>query len=93
MVDAEAQAAADEREVWRWRREVERERFRWARVDPCLICGEWVGHFGGSIDRDPCSLIPLGLAIEEVRPNCWIVAGRHWIGDAIRAVCDARGVR
>jgi len=32
-----------------------------------------------------------GLPHEEVRPGCWVVR-RQWIGDAIRAACEKRGV-
>lgn len=72
----------------RWESEIRRERFRWHRGWACTVCGEWVGHFGGSATRDPCSCIPLNVQLEEVRPNCYTVA-RYWIGDAIRQVCKS----
>lgn len=57
--------------------------------DPCPTCGEVVGHFGGSADRDPCPFIPADVPLEEIRPNCYAVR-RHYIGDAIRAACEQR---
>ena len=68
----------------RWSFAIRRERWRWATGEPCREGGEWVGHFGGSATRDPCSLIPLDVPLEELRPNCLAVR-RSWIGDAIRA--------
>lgn len=50
----------------------------------CPMCGERIGHFGGSTERDPCGLIPADVPLEEVRPGCYSVH-RSWIGDAIRA--------
>jgi hypothetical protein len=76
--------------VARWRREAQREAWRWARDEPCVRCGEWVGHFGGSADRDPCPLIPDNLPLDEVRPNCLTVQ-RYRIGDAIRAATAKGG--
>jgi hypothetical protein len=76
----------------RWILEIRRELFRWHRGEACNLCGEWVGHWGGSTDREPCSVIPLNLPLQEVRPNCNTVH-RHWIGDAIRAACEKRGVQ
>jgi len=74
----------------RYEHEVHCEVRRWrAWADGCIICGERIGHFGGSVERDPCRLIPQNLPLEEVRPNCYTVR-RYWIGDAIRAVCDGR---
>lgn len=86
-VSAEEEAAY----MARWRREARREAWRW-RVCPdgCPACGERIWHFGGSVDRDPCELIPLNVPLDEVRPNCYAVR-RLWIGDAIRAACDAKG--
>lgn len=75
------------RDRWRWA--VKRARWLWARTDKCPRCGEWIGHFGGSAERDPCDLIPLNVPLEEVRPNCFEVR-RDWIGDAIRAACDKK---
>lgn len=76
----------------RWRNEIEKELYRWEwEPDGCYLCGERIGHSGGSVDRDPCPLIPLNLPLEEVRPNCMTVR-RAWIGDAIRAACEKRGV-
>lgn len=72
------------RERWRWA--IRRDRLRWATGEPCHKCGQWVGHFGGSITVDPCSLIPLNVPLEEVRPNCYTVL-RQWIGDAIWKAC------
>jgi hypothetical protein len=77
----------------RWGREIRRELFRWRNSpDTCGFCGERIGHFGGSVDRDSCKLIPLNLPLDEVRPNCYVVR-RAWIGDAIRAACEKRGVQ
>lgn len=75
----------EERKV-RWRREIDRELWRWRHFDDCPLCGERVGHWGGSVERSPCELIPLNIPLEEVRPNCLVVR-RYWIGDAIRAAC------
>ncbi|GAP37339.1 hypothetical protein ABXN37_19640 [Piscinibacter sakaiensis] len=82
--DEEARAEALRR--WEWA--ARRERVRWSIGAPCHACGEWVGHWGGSVDRTHCSLIPLNVPLEEVRPNC-VTVRRHWIGDAIRAVCKS----
>lgn len=68
---------------------IRREQQRWAHPWPCTVCGEWVGHFGGSVDRAPCNCIPLNVPLEEVRPNCFTVR-RYWMGDAIRAALDKR---
>lgn len=57
--------------------------------DPCPKCGEIVGHFGGSTERDACPLIPSDVPLEEIRPNCYAVRRSH-LGDAIRAVCSGR---
>jgi hypothetical protein len=73
-----------------WRREAQREAFRWARPDPCAACGEWIGHFGGSVDRDPCRCIQQNVPLDEVRPNCLTVQ-RYRIGDAIRAATSKGG--
>jgi hypothetical protein len=92
MADALQQPIAEDadeeayRERWRWA--IRRDRLRWSTGEPCHKCGEWVGHFGGSTTRDPCSLIPLNVPLEELRPNCLAVR-RGWIGDAIRAACKA----
>lgn len=72
----------------RWESAIRRERYRWHNVGACTVCGEWVGHFGGSTTRDPCACIPDNVPLEEVRPNCYTVL-RHWIGDAIRAACTS----
>lgn len=72
----------------RWESAIRRERFRWHQPTPCTVCGEWVGHFGGSTDRDPCACIPQDVPLEEVRPNCYTVR-RYWIGDAIREACKS----
>jgi hypothetical protein len=69
-----------------WRRAIARERFRWRTGEPCRICGEWIGHYGGDLERDPCSCIPQDVPLEEVRPNRYCVL-RHWIGEAIRHAC------
>lgn len=76
------------RERWNWEYEIRRERARWHRAVPCTVCGEWVGHYGGSTTRDPCSCIPLNVQLDEVRPNCYTVR-RYWIGDAIRQACKS----
>lgn len=70
----------------RWQFAIRREKYRWRQPVPCHLCGEWVGHFGGSIDRDPCVCIPQDVPLEEVRQNRYTVR-RYWIGDAIRAAC------
>ena len=70
----------------RWQWAIRRELFRWSLDEPCPVCGEWIGHFGGDAQRDPCPRIPQDVPLEEVRPNCYTVR-RHWVGDAIRAVC------
>ena len=75
-------ARDDEAHRARWSFAIRRERWRWATGEPCRECGEWVGHFGGSVTRGPCSCIPLNVPLEEVRPNCLTVR-RQWIGDAI----------
>ena len=72
----------------RWRFAIQRERFRWRQPTPCTVCGEWVGHFGGSAERDPCACIPEDVPLEEVRVNCFTVR-RYWIGDAIREACKS----
>lgn len=70
---------------------VRRDFYRWRLIsDECPVCGERIGHFGGSTERDPCRLIPQGLPLVEVRPNCYAVR-RHRIGAAIRVACQARG--
>lgn len=85
--DEQAQDAAY---LNRWTFAANRERARWRQSWPCTVCGEWIGHWGGSAERDPCSRIPLNVPLEEVRPNRYCVR-RHWIGDAIRAACERRG--
>lgn len=80
------QSKADERRA-RWQNAIRREMFLWRGGGPCPSCGEWIGHFGGDLQRDPCELIPNGVPMEEVRPNCYVVR-RWWIGDAIRAACQ-----
>jgi hypothetical protein len=76
----------------RWMAAIRKELRFWRLSTACPHCGEWVGHFGGRVDRDPCTLIPLNLPLDEVRPNCYVVR-RAWIGDAIRAACEKRGVQ
>lgn len=73
----------------RWRFQIKRELWRWATGEPCADCGEWVGHFGGDTQRDPCPCIPEDTHLQEVRPNRYTVL-RHWIGDAIRAAEEKR---
>lgn len=77
--------------AWRakWESEARRSRFRWRFADPCTVCGEWVGHFSGSAERDGCSLIPLNVPLDELRPNC-VDVRRLRIADAIRAATSAR---
>lgn len=71
----------------RWRFAIRREQFRWRTGERCVFCKEWIGHQGGGVPGIPaCTLIPLGVPLEEVRPNCFTVR-RYWIGDAIRAAC------
>jgi hypothetical protein len=74
----------------RWVSEIRKEMRYWHLSVACPHCGEWVGHFGGSTERATCTLIPLNLPLQEVRPNRYTVH-RHWIGDAIRAACEKRG--
>lgn len=80
-------AADSSDEAFRWRLAARREELRWSHPWPCSVCGEWVGHWGGSAERPSCNCIPLNVPLEEVRPNCFTVR-RHWMGDAIRAVTD-----
>jgi len=82
------EAATDAEYRARWQSAIRRERWLWSKPIPCPVCGEWVGHFGGSLERDGCSMIPLNVPLEEVRPNRYTVM-RHWIGDAIRAACKS----
>lgn len=71
---------------------VRRDFYRWRVIpDGCPTCGERIGHWGGSADREHCPLIPLNVHLEEVRPNCMQVR-RHRIGAAIRVACESRGV-
>jgi len=72
--------------IARWELEARREYYRWHRDGPCSVCGEWIGHFGGSVDRDPCRLIPDNVPLEELRPNCMAVRRVH-MADKIRAHC------
>ncbi|HEU6454933.1 MAG TPA: hypothetical protein VN201_05675 [Roseateles sp.] len=89
-VETAEQAAA--RELAAWQSAARRDWFQWKlSASPCNFCGEWVGHWGGSNDREVCPAIPEGMAIEEVRPNCYLLR-RHRMVDAIRHACDARGV-
>lgn len=77
----------------RWHSHARREVWRWRMIpDECPACGQRIGHWSGGVPGgpDPCPLIPLNVPLEEVRPNC-VTVQRHWIGDAIRAVCDAKG--
>ncbi len=50
-----------------------RASWRWRSDGPCHGCGEWIGHFGGSAERDPCRFIPDDVPLVEVRPNCYDV--------------------
>jgi hypothetical protein len=65
-----------------------RDYYRWQREEPCDKCGEWVGHFGGSVDRDPCPLIPQDVPLEEVRENRYAVR-RYRMADAVRAAAKS----
>jgi hypothetical protein len=70
-----------------------RDAYRWSNApDACPLCGERIGHFGGSTERDPCKQIPQDVPLVEVRPNCYAVR-RHRIGAAIRVACEARATR
>lgn len=73
----------------RWIMAIRREQYHWSTGETCSYCGEWVGHFGGRVECDPCPLIPLNVPLEEVRPNRMTVR-RNWIGDAIRAATGGR---
>lgn len=88
---AEQRAALDADDAWvaRWEREAAREAVRWRRYDTCPQCGERIGHFGGSVERDPCPNIPLNVPLEEVRPGRYAVR-RPTLADAIRAVREKR---
>lgn len=74
----------------RWEFQARRDYFRTRMLagDPCPDCGEIVGHFAGSTERDPCKRIPADVPLEEVRPGCYSVKRLH-ICDAIRAACKA----
>lgn len=84
-------ADTDDAHRARWESAIRRERWRWASSNPCPECGEWIGHWGGGSERAHCEQIPMNVPLEEVRPNCYTVR-RYWIGDAIRAACERRGV-
>lgn len=85
-----AASAADEARA-RWQSAIRRELWRWRVLpDGCPVCGERIGHWGGSDTRAACNVIPVNVPLEEVRPNCYLVR-REWIGDAIRAACDKKG--
>lgn len=73
----------------RWRFAVRRQVWRNRTGEACKECGEWIGHFGGSVDRDPCSCIPLGVPLEEVRTNCYQVRA-EWLVDRIRHVTEGK---
>lgn len=74
----------------RYHREAARSAWRWrVHTEGCPLCREWIGHFGGSAERDPCKLIPADVPLEELRPNCYDVR-RPRIGDAIRAALSPR---
>lgn len=83
MARAEAAATAA---TAAWENAVRRDWWRWRTGEPCKQCGEWVGHYGGDLERDPCPLIPQDQPLEEVRPNCYLLR-RHRIVDAIRHAC------
>ncbi len=89
-VPAETPEESAARELAVWQSAARRDWYQWRLADQCFACGEWVGHFGGSVDRDPCPRIPQGLALEEVRPNCYLLR-RHRMVDAIRAAVEKRG--
>ena len=86
MQSADCGVPFSDSEVRRWRVSINRELLQWRTGEACPECGEWIGHFGGSAERDPCSYIPLNVPLEEVRPNCLTVR-RHWRCDVIRAAC------
>lgn len=90
---------AEEEQQWRrkWEKHARRERWLW-RVSPdvCPLCGERIGHWGGSwlngvVLRERCEQIPDNVPLEEVRPNCYMVRC-WWIGDDIRAAVD-KGIK
>ncbi len=90
MTDSELTPEEKEkaRKRWAWESAVRRDYFRTRLLagDPCPDCGEIVGHFAGSAERDPCKRIPADVPLEEVRPGCYSVRRLH-ICDAIRAAC------
>lgn len=69
-----------------WAVAIEGERFNAGLLagDPCPLCGEIVGHFGGSNDRDQCGFIRSDVFLREVRPNCYTVRF-HTMADTIRS--------
>lgn len=85
-MDADEELEAAGREFHRFA--ARRAFFVWARGERCRVCDEWIGHFGGSVDRDPCSMIPSDVPLEEIRRNCYEVLRPH-IGDAIRKACKS----
>ena len=90
LIDALNAGTAD-RDRWRW--EARKEAWRWSsNPDGCSKCGQRIGHWGGDATTDPCDLIPTNVPLEEVRPNCYMVRFPT-IGDAIREVCDRKGVQ
>lgn len=77
------------RELAAWQSEARRDWYRRRLSDqPCRQCGEWIGHYGGDLERDPCPLIPQDVPLEEMRPNCYAVR-RHRMVDAIRHACKS----
>ncbi len=81
-----AQAEAEALHASRWESAVRRDWFKWRSGEPCGLCGELVGHYGGDLERDPCPAIPQDLPLEEVRPNCYLLR-RHRMADKVRAAC------
>lgn len=67
----------------RWRFAIRVHKFRLRRGEACSKCGQWVGHWGGDNERDPCPLIPSDVPLREVRPNCYEVRYRRF-SDTLR---------
>jgi len=73
----------------RWQQAAEMEARRWHLwPDTCNYCKQRIGHL---VDCMMLTAFAEGLPREEVRPGCYTVR-RHWIGDAIRAACEKRGM-